>query len=233
MINPCLHGTCVVVKPSAWSCICETGWTGIDCKDSIDECSSNPCLNAGLCVDGTNKYSCQCLRGFMGEHCQTEINACSSAPCQNNGKWMILTLYNSSYSSEIKFLSSKGTCINNVESYSCLCPVGWTGNSCEMNVNECLFPLSCHPNSTCVDLPGSYKCICPSWLTGENCLTAIDQCETFSCLNNAVCINNFGSLPTCHCQSGFTGAHCEVRKYSCLFIRYDKKNIIVLFVDKY
>jgi Notch-like protein len=109
------------------------------------------------------------------------------------------------------FCSIKGTCINNIESYSCICSIGWTGSLCEVNINECSFPLSCHPNSTCIDLPGSYQCLCPSWLTGVNCLTAIDQCQTYPCLNNGVCVNNYGSLPTCYCQSGYTGVYCEVR----------------------
>ncbi len=109
------------------------------------------------------------------------------------------------------FVFVKGTCINNIESYACLCPIGWTGSLCEVNINECSFPLSCHPNSTCIDLPGSYQCICPPWLTGVNCLTAIDQCLTYPCLNNGVCVNNYGSSPTCHCQPGFTGVYCEVR----------------------
>ena len=105
---------------------------------------------------------------------------------------------------------SPGTCVNQVGSYSCLCPIGWTGHLCEVNINECSFPLSCHPNATCIDLPGSHQCVCPSWLTGSHCLTAIDQCETFPCLNHGVCVNNYGSLPTCHCQAGFTGVYCEV-----------------------
>ncbi len=112
----------------------------------------------------------------------------------------------------------KGTCIDNIESYSCLCPIGWTGSLCEVNINECSFPLSCHPNSTCIDLPGSYQCICPSWLTGDNCLIAIDQCQKHPCLNNGVCVNNYGSLPTCHCQPGFTGVYCEVSEGFFVFV---------------
>lgn len=81
-----------------------------------------------------------------------------------------------------------------------------------MNINECSNLLSCHPNATCIDLPGTYRCICPPWLTGPSCLTAIDQCDSFTCFNQGVCVNNYGRLPTCHCQAGFTGIFCEVRK---------------------
>ncbi len=83
--GPCAFGTCVATG-LIWTCVCAPGWTGVQCKDGINECLSNPCLNAGKCIDDINKYHCECLTGFMGENCQTEINLCSSIPCQNNGK---------------------------------------------------------------------------------------------------------------------------------------------------
>jgi hypothetical protein len=43
-----------------------------------------------------------------------------------------------------------------------------------------------------------------------NCLTTIDGCQTHSCLNNGIYVNNYGSLSTCHCQSGFIGVSYEV-----------------------
>jgi hypothetical protein len=86
MNSPCLHGKCIELTPLMWYCSCEDGWTGIECRENINECLSNPCLNAGKCIDDINKYHCECLTGFMGENCQTEINLCSSIPCQNNGK---------------------------------------------------------------------------------------------------------------------------------------------------
>jgi hypothetical protein len=70
MNNPCLHGKCEELTPLTWSCICESGWTGIECKENIDECLSNPCLNAGICIDEIDKYHCQCLTGFTGANCQ-------------------------------------------------------------------------------------------------------------------------------------------------------------------
>jgi len=83
--GPCAFGTCVTIG-LAWSCVCEPGWTGVQCKDGINECLSNPCLNAGICVDGINEYRCTCLTGYTGANCQTPINQCSTIPCQNNGK---------------------------------------------------------------------------------------------------------------------------------------------------
>ncbi|CAF4820593.1 unnamed protein product [Rotaria sp. Silwood2] len=84
--RPCSFGTCVA-SSSTWLCVCEPGWTGIQCKNSINECLSNPCLNAGVCIDGINEYRCICLTGYTGTNCQISMNPCSSTPCRNNGKY--------------------------------------------------------------------------------------------------------------------------------------------------
>ena len=83
--GPCSFGTCVL-DGSTWRCLCAPGWTGIQCKDGINECLSNPCLNAGVCIDGINEYRCVCLTGFTGANCQSVVNPCDSSPCQNSGK---------------------------------------------------------------------------------------------------------------------------------------------------
>lgn len=45
--------------------------------------------------------------------------------------------------------------------------VGFKGDSCEINNNECDFGF-CTNNSTCIDLPGDYTCICPQGFTGRH-----------------------------------------------------------------
>ena len=45
------------------------------------------------------------------------------------------------------------------------CCVGWTGEYCETNIDECDLSLSdsvplCHHNGVCIDTPGSYTCNC-------------------------------------------------------------------------
>jgi hypothetical protein len=106
---------------------------------------------------------------------------------------------------------SQGTCVNNIVSYVCVCPAGWTGTACDIDINECLLPLICHPNATCINTIGSYRCICPAWLTDPNCYTPIDVCASLPCRNNGVCVYSYGGLSICRCQSGFTGVFCEVR----------------------
>ena len=42
------------------------GYTGVDCKQEVNECDSNPCLNGGSCTDGARMYSCNCPSSFRG-----------------------------------------------------------------------------------------------------------------------------------------------------------------------
>ena len=40
----------------------------------------------------------------------------------------------------------------------CMCPMGYDGDVCEMNVDDCVNP--CLNNGNCVDEFNSYTCVC-------------------------------------------------------------------------
>ena len=66
--------------------------------------------------------------------------------------------------------------------------LGFTGENCEVNVNECLsFP--CENNGTCEDRIDGYICHCMSGWTGHTCTVNINDCASDSCLNGAICID--------------------------------------------
>ncbi|XP_029444624.1 cubilin [Rhinatrema bivittatum] len=73
--NPCMNGQCIATI-SGYICLCDPGWTGINCTDNINECSSNPCQNGGRCVDGINGYFCNCTNTWTGPQCQTPQQVC-------------------------------------------------------------------------------------------------------------------------------------------------------------
>ena len=55
-------------------------------------------------------------------------------------------------------------------SYSCVCPPGFSGVNCEVNVNECEeMDIDCPGNSTCVDGIDSHSCVCNDGFEGDNC----------------------------------------------------------------
>lgn len=61
-----------------------------------------------------------------------------------------------------------GTCVDGINSFTCLCPPGFTGSYCQHDVNEC-DSRPCLHGGTCQDSYGTYKCSCPQGYTGLNC----------------------------------------------------------------
>lgn len=61
-----------------------------------------------------------------------------------------------------------GTCMDGINSFTCLCPAGFTGNYCQHDINEC-DSRPCMNGGTCQDSYGTYKCTCPQGYHGLNC----------------------------------------------------------------
>ncbi|XP_048586862.1 uncharacterized protein LOC5519391 isoform X2 [Nematostella vectensis] len=116
---------------------------------------------------------------------------------------------------------SHGKCIR---AHTCSCDPGWTGNSCERDINECSSGSSvCQ--QVCTNIPGSYTCEC--WqgyrkrLNYHSQCIDVDECTEMSprcrCANqksascNATCINTLGSY-RCTCAKGYSligGTVCQ------------------------
>nr|XP_022304433.1 uncharacterized protein LOC111111636 [Crassostrea virginica] len=109
------------------------------------------------------------------------------------------------------------TCVDTVEGYTCECINGWTGTTCEIDVDECQVNSSiCGSNGNCVNAKGSYTCECKSGWSGENCETDVNECvaSTNPCSENGKCINLLGSF-RCECSEGWEGLTCEIRINPC------------------
>lgn len=130
---------------NGFRCVCETGFTGVNCEENVNDCSSNPCLNGGHCIDAIGDFECRCRAGFVGKLCHIEVDECDYMPCSNGG-----------------------TCFDEVNDFRCECASGFTGKDCRININECE-SRPCKNGAACVDLVDDYSCKCPFGFTGKDC----------------------------------------------------------------
>ncbi|KAK3095563.1 hypothetical protein FSP39_016119 [Pinctada imbricata] len=85
------------------------------------------------------------LSGAMNTH-TAGVDECLQRPCQNGG-----------------------SCADLKKGFRCDCPVGFNGDLCQNDINECAQFNICQHGATCVNTLGSYLCMCPSSWTGTNC----------------------------------------------------------------
>lgn len=106
------------------------------------------------------------------DHCSANSNqnqkspddACSSAPKVNPPNFDSPCYNGGSCVSNTR--TSPGSSISN---YSCLCPPGFVGSLCEINIDDCV-EHQCQNGAMCVDGINSYKCLCRDpTTTGEFC----------------------------------------------------------------
>lgn len=80
---------------------------------------------------------------FSGVTCSSEIDECLSGPCQNNA-----------------------SCIDELNSYSCLCMPGFEGIDCAVDYNECQ-SNPCLNSALCLDLVDHFRCDCQPGYVGK------------------------------------------------------------------
>ncbi|XP_031554592.1 neurogenic locus protein delta-like [Actinia tenebrosa] len=99
------------------------------------------------------------------------------------------------------------TCTNAIGNYSCACAVGWQGENCDQDIDEC-FLNQCRGYAVCNNTIGNYSCACVKGWQGENCDQDVDECLTNPCLNEGTCVNVDGNY-ICSCKGSWKGRHCD------------------------
>ena len=69
-----------------------------------------------------------------------------------------------------------GFCVDGTEDYTCVCPFGYEGANCELEIDECSHEGDdkvCHEYAMCANTEGSYSCACNPGFFGDG--YAIDQ----------------------------------------------------------
>uniref|UniRef100_A0A665SYN5 Fibulin 7 n=1 Tax=Echeneis naucrates TaxID=173247 RepID=A0A665SYN5_ECHNA len=131
---------------------------------------------------GSESRVCQESLAWSGQHptCR-DINECASSPCLNGG-----------------------TCVDEVNQFSCVCAKGWTGATCQTaTTGPFVRP------SRCTIVQGTTHCTCePGYtISGRDSNIYIDECELFHngqagklCLH--ACVNTPGGY-RCSCPVGY------------------------------
>ncbi|KAG9486485.1 neurocan core protein [Eleutherodactylus coqui] len=69
-----------------------------------------------------------------------------------------------------------GTCQSNGSTYSCVCHKGYTGENCEIDIDECL-SNPCQNGGTCIDEINSFLCLCLPSYGGSTCGKDTEGCD--------------------------------------------------------
>ncbi|XP_060608377.1 fibropellin-1-like [Ruditapes philippinarum] len=62
--SPCLNGATCKNGTNTYNCLCQKGWTGINCDQDINECNGSPCNNDQVCVNTIGGFQCK-QTGFL------------------------------------------------------------------------------------------------------------------------------------------------------------------------
>ncbi|XP_054624282.1 cadherin EGF LAG seven-pass G-type receptor 3 isoform X1 [Dunckerocampus dactyliophorus] len=138
-------------------------------------------------------------------------NVCLREPCQNYMKCISVLRFNSS----APFISSPSILfrpIHPIAGLRCRCPVGFTGDYCETEINLC-YSNPCLNAGVCARKEGGYTCICREDYTGDRC--EIDRrhggCMPGVCRNGGTCRELSGGGFRCECPAGgFERPYCTV-----------------------
>ncbi|XP_030850244.1 uncharacterized protein LOC100889793 [Strongylocentrotus purpuratus] len=210
----------------AYLCSCHPGYSlhvdGFTCID-IDECASSPCNENGTwtCYNLENAYDCLCHVGWRGMNCELDVDECQEgSPCNQsctNSPGSFVCSCNPGYYLDVDGVScpdvdecSSNQCLNDAEcnnllnAFSCDCPPGWEGFTCEIDIDEC-YSGPCLNEGTCVDRLNSFTCNCTEGWFGTYCQSG--YCALNPCLNGGTCIP---AERQCACSSLYAGTTCNI-----------------------
>eukprot|EP00300_Choanocystis_sp_HF-7_P036711 c52604_g1_i1.p1 GENE.c52604_g1_i1~~c52604_g1_i1.p1 ORF type:complete len:1263 (-),score=167.85 c52604_g1_i1:16-3804(-) len=206
------HGACTL-----GSCICVTGYRGVDCSRAVQLCPFN-CSGAGKCVHGT----CQCDSGFDGLACESPAQPTYNCPnnCTGHGRCIgsVCKCHDGFSGNDClrellcaNNCSGHGFCVDG----ECICNTGYGGSDrrdedlnaptdCSQVLPVC--PSSCSGRGTCNELGA---CECAKGFSGPSCSVPV-PCPA-NCSGHGIC--NIEGV--CECDHGFGGPSCSKALRGC------------------
>jgi len=189
-------------------CVCEDGFTGVQCETYVNDCGDTYCLNSARCMFEDDKTFCDCPSivadipiAFSGKHCEHS----SSSICTSLQETDPLDL----------FCVNDGTCRQPEDTHKgCLCSDEYTGFRCEFKKSEDPEPcnLQCSNGGVCRNGIADFgdhesydfeltqlkkkhidfkHCSCPTGYTGVLCGIELNVCgdDAFVCAFGSKCIS--------------------------------------------
>lgn len=213
--EPCYNGGQCVDLKQGYKCKCLPGYSGLQCQTEQSDCKSDTCPERSMCQDlpGIGNFTCLCRSGYTGPNCNVTLNPCDImesvqvSTTQLDGQQQQQT-------------QQQPPCANGAQCVplqqgrrKCVCPPGWTGTRCEINVDDCA-EEPCLMGAKCTDLVNDFRCECPSGFTGKRCHEKVDQCAGDPCGANGVCVDRLFNYE-CICHPGWRGDRCNVTVDAC------------------
>lgn len=194
---PCPGHTECLNTPGGYSCVCPCGLKGEGCAEDMDECQGE------VSVMGYGIQDKSCVGGFSlqcppGSPCER-----GRMPCKN-----------------------KATCENTFGAFVCRCTAGWSGLTCEVDIDECSDETDpgkiLNTSSSPVRTWDAFTATTVSQNASRNMANGTVTSETSSpgvtispCRNGGVCQNLPGTF-ACLCPPDWTGRICEDDLNECL-----------------
>ncbi|XP_020812019.1 protein serrate [Drosophila serrata] len=183
--EPCKHGgTCENTAPDQYRCTCAEGLSGEQCEIVEHPCATQPCRNGGTCtlkpMNATRPPMYRIMRGMgsLGkpisrresirslEHLRLKEDAARNGSGPSLGRGAV----------SLVAQQQQPLMTPPAAGFTCGCAAGWTGPTCEINIDECAGG-PCEHGGTCVDLIGGFRCECPPEWRGGVCEEDFNECE--------------------------------------------------------
>jgi hypothetical protein len=102
---------------------------------------------------------------------------------------------------------NSGRCFESGGDYACVCPPGFQGQNCELELTFC-DPNPCLNGGTCIDSLSAASCDCVVGFSGDRCQVNDDDCTPNPCQNGGTCSDAVNAY-SCECVLGFEGDVCS------------------------
>nr|XP_026695897.1 cubilin-like [Ciona intestinalis] len=95
----CVNGQCQENQDKVEFCVCNIGWSGVNCDVNIDDCLTQPCNDGGTCIDGVGEYYCKCPNNYGGTNCEIDESGCGAYYVQDSGSFSFPAVIGQTYPS--------------------------------------------------------------------------------------------------------------------------------------